>query len=453
VRPAAQSRPGDRCRQRNRQARRAGDDLNFTSYPAERLEGRFAVPNDKSLSHRALILGALASGETRIFGLLEADDVMATVTALRVFGIEVERANQGHWHIVGGEWHSPAAPVDCGNSGTSARLLMGAAAGFGLTATFTGDESLRRRPMRRVREPLQMMGARFEGGDTLPLTLHGGELRGIEHRNVPASAQVKSAILLAGLHASGTVRVIEPQPTRDHSEIMLGAFGADVTTRDGVVELGDRRRLRGARIDIWRDPSAAAFGWVAAAIVPGSAIETRGVAVNPLRIGVLGWLERMGADVTIRNPMRVSGEQITDVTVRHARLRAIEVPAEAAPAMIDEYPLLAVAAAFAEGTSIFHGLGELRVKESDRLAAIVEGLGACGAAASIDGDTLQVNGGPVEGGSVTTYGDHRIAMAFLALGLGARGPVSVDRAEMIATSFPGFVAAMRGIGARIGESG
>jgi 3-phosphoshikimate 1-carboxyvinyltransferase len=398
-----------------------------------------------------LILGALANGETRIFGLLEADDVMATVTTLRAFGIEVERTNEGNWRVVGGEWQAPEAPIDCGNSGTSVRLLMGAAAGFDLGASFTGDESLRRRPMGRVREPLEAMGARFEGGDTLPLTLHGGGLRGIEHLNVPASAQVKSAILLAGLRASGPVRVIEPEPSRDHSEIMLGAFGAEVTTRDGVVELGERRRLRGARIDIWGDPSAAAFGWVAAAIVPGSSVETRGVMVNPLRVGILDWLERIGADVTVSNRCRVSGEQVTDVIVRHARLRAVEVPASAAPAMIDEYPLLAVAAAFASGASIFHGLGELRVKESDRLAAIVEGLRACGIEASIDGDTLQVTGGSVAGGEVVTHGDHRIAMAFLVLGLGARGPVSVDRAEMIATSFPGFVAALRGIGATIEE--
>lgn len=427
--------------------------LNFTAYPAERLAGRFAVPSDKSLSHRALILGALASGETRIFGLLEADDVSATVRALQAFGIDVNATNEGNWRVVGGGWQSPDAPIDCGNSGTSARLLMGAAAGFDLTATFTGDESLRRRPMRRVREPLEAMGARFEGGDTLPLTLHGGGLRGIEHLNVPASAQVKSAILLAGLRASGPVRVIEPQPSRDHSEIMLDAFGAEVMTRDGVVELGNRRQLRGARIDIWGDPSAAAFGWVAAAIVPGSSVETRGVMVNPLRVGILKWLERMGADATMLNPSRVSGEQVTAVTVRHGRLHAVEVPANAAPAMIDEYPLLAVAAAFASGTSVFHGLGELRVKESDRLSAIAEGLQRCGVEARIDGDTLSVTGGPVAGGAVTTHGDHRIAMAFLVLGLGAQEPVSVDRAEMIATSFPGFVAAMRGIGGRIEEDG
>ena len=397
-------------------------------------------------------MGALASGETRIFGLLEADDVVATVTALQAFGIEVERTNEGYWRVVGGEWQSPSATIDCGNSGTSARLLMGAAAGFDLSATFTGDESLRRRPMRQVREPLEAMGARFEDGDALPLTLHGGRLHGIEHHNSPASAQVKSAILLAGLRASGPVRVIEPQPSRDHSEIMLGAFGAEVTTRDGVVELGDKRSLRGARIDIWGDPSAAAFGWVAAAIVPGSMVETSGVMVNPLRVGILDWLERMGADVTVLNPSRVTGEQVTDVTVRYARLNALEVPASAAPAMIDEYPLLAVAAAFASGTSLFHGLSELRVKESDRLTAIVEGLRACGVEASMEGDALHVTGGAAAGGEVTTHGDHRIAMAFLVLGLGSQEPVSVDRAEMIATSFPGFVASMEGIGARIEES-
>lgn len=377
---------------------------------------------------------------------------MATVGALRAFGIEVERTDEGYWRVVGGEWRSPSAPIDCGNSGTSARLLMGAAAGFDLSATFTGDESLLRRPMDRVREPLEAMGARFEGGETLPLTIHGGGLREIEHCNVPASAQVKSAILLAGLRASGPVRVIEPQPSRDHSEIMLGAFGAEVTTRDGVVELGDRRQLRGARIDIWGDPSAAAFGLVAAAIVPGSSVETRGVVVNPLRAGIIEWLERMGADVRASNPMRVSGEQVTDVRVRHAKLRAIEVPASAAPAMIDEYPVLAMAAAFAEGASVFHGLSELRVKESDRLSAIVAGLTSCGVAASIEGDTLRITGGAAAGGEVRTHGDHRIAMAFLVLGLGAQGPVSVDRAEMIATSFPGFVPAMEGIGARIEEA-
>ena len=376
---------------------------------------------------------------------------MATVEALKAFGVEVERVGKSGWQVIGGEWRSPAAPVDCGNSGTSARLLMGAAAGFDLTATFTGDDSLRRRPMRRVREPLEAMGARFEGGDTLPLTLHGGGLHGIEHLNSPPSAQVKSSILLAGLQAAGPVRVIEPQPSRDHSEIMLGAFGGEVATHDGVVELGDRRHLRGARIDIWGDPSAAAFGWVAAAIFPGSSVETRGVMVNPLRVGILDWLERMGADVRVSNPCRVSGEQVTDLRVRHAQLRAVEVPANAAPAMIDEYPLLAVAAAFASGTSLFHGLGELRVKESDRLAAIAEGLQICGVEARIKGDTLSVTGGLVAGGAVASHGDHRIAMAFLVLGLGAREPVTVDRAEMIATSFPGFVAAMRGIGARIEE--
>ena len=262
------------------------------------------------------------------------------------------------------------------------------------------------------------MGARFEGGDTLPLTLHGGGLRGIEHLNSPSSAQVKSAILLAGLHASGPVRVIEPQPSRDHTEIMLGAFGAEVATRDGVVELGERRRLRGARVDIWGDPSAAAFGWVAAAIAPDSSVETRGVMVNPLRVGVLDWLDKMGADLRVRNSCRVTSEQVTDVTVRHAQLRAVEVPATAAPAMIDEYPLLAVAAALASGTSVFHGLGELRTKECDRLAAMAEGLRVCGVVAEIHGDTLSATGGSVTGAVGRRPPDRH---GVLVLGLGA-GP-------------------------------
>jgi len=384
--------------------------------------------------------------------LLEADDVMVTVEALKAFGIEVERLGHGAWRVVGGDWRSPDRSIDCGNSGTSARLLIGAAAGFDLTASFTGDESLRRRPMRRVSEPLEAMGARVDGGDTLPLTLHGGGLRGIEHHNFPATAQVKSAILLAGLRAAGRIRIIEPHPSRDHSETMLREFGAEVVTGDGIVELGPDRRLSGTTLNIPGDPSSAAFGWVAAAIVPRSAITTRGVMVNPLRVGILDWLAEMGAEVELSNRRRVSGEPVADVKVRSGALRAITVPASAAPAMIDEFPLLAVAAAFATGTSIFHGLGELRVKESDRLGAIVAGLNSCQVAASSEGNSLSVTGGAVTGGVVKTHGDHRIAMAFLVVGLGAMGPVTVDRAEMIATSFPGFVAAMRAIGARIEES-
>lgn len=414
------------------------------------LHGRAAIPPDKSMSHRALILGALARGETRISGLLESTDVLATARALRAFGIEVERDAPGEWRVRGGEWRAPAAPVDCGNSGTTARLLIGAAAGFPIRAAFTGDESLCSRPMERLTAPLSKMGARFDRMDRLPLTVTGGGLTGIEYVNLPASAQVKSAILLAGLMAEGDVVVAEPAPTRHHTEIMLGRFGCDVAVDGERVSLGERRRLAATSLEIPGDPSSAAFAWTAAAIVPGSRVETPGVLVNPLRTGFLEALRRMGATVEIANRRAVSGEQVADVAVAHAPLRPIALPAEAAPTLIDELPLLAIAAAFAPGASRIDGVGELRFKESDRLAATICGLRACGVEADAEGESLVVAGGRVRGGaSVDSRGDHRIAMAFLILGLGAQEPVEVSDATMIATSFPGFAAAMRAIGARI----
>ncbi len=418
--------------------------------PGKLFRGVAQLPGDKSTSHRALILGALAEGETRIAGLLESDDVMATVRALRAFGIEIRRGED--WRVVGGEWLSPASPIDCGNSGSTARLLMGAVAGFALRATFTGDTSLRRRPMDRLIAPLKAMGARIDGQDHLPVTLHGGALHGTAHVNRLASAQVKTAVLLAGLRAEGEVEVIEPDPSRDHGEIMLGEFGCAVEFADGRVRLGQQRRLTGTTIHIGSDPSSAAFLWTAAAIVPGSAVETPGVLVNPLRIGLLDALAAMGANVSITNRRMQSGEWIGDVGVSTGSLRAIHLPATRVPAMIDEYPLVAVAAAFADGTSRFDGLAELRAKESDRLAAIVAGLVACGVAARSEGDSLIVTGGAVRGGaSIDSHGDHRIAMAMLTLGLAAERPVTVDGAEMIATSFPGFAQVMRSIGAEIDE--
>ena len=415
------------------------------------LSGVAAVPGDKSTSHRALILGALAEGETRIAGLLDADDVMATVRALRAFGNEVERVAD-IWHVSGGEWRSPERPIQCGNSGSTARLLMGAAAGFPITATFDGDASLRRRPMDRLVAPLTAMGARIDGGEQLPLTVHGGGLRGIAHVNRFASAQVKTAVLLAGLRAAGEVSVIEPAPSRDHGEILLREFGCAVDSAGGIVRLGDRRQLRGATIAIGGDPSSAAFLWTAAAIVPGSAVTTPGVIINPLRVGLLEALADMGAEVSIANRRRQSGEWVGDVRVGTAPLQAIKLSADRVPAMIDEYPLAAVAAACASGTSRFDGLAELRAKESDRLAAIVAGLAACGVAAHSEGNSLIVTGGRVAGGAdIDSKGDHRIAMAMLTLGLAAERPVTVDGAEMIATSFPGFAAAMRPIGAAIDE--
>jgi 3-phosphoshikimate 1-carboxyvinyltransferase len=424
----------------------------LTGSRSEALTGDIEVPGDKSMSHRALILGGLAKGETRISGLLEGDDVLHTAEAVRAFGAEVDHVGPGEWRVHAADWQSPAVPIDCGNSGTGARLLMGAAAAFPITATFAGDASLSSRPMERVLAPLRAMGTRTEGS-TLPVTIHGGNLRGISFVNEKASAQVKSAILFAGLRASGMVEVVEPASSRDHSENMLRAFGCDVETDRGVVRLGSRRALTGTEVVIPGDPSSAAFPIVAALIVAGSKLTIRNVMVNPLRTGLLTTLKEMGADLRFTN-RRVQGEEaIADLDVSASALTGVEVPASRAPSMIDEYPILAVAAALARGQTIMHGLAELRVKESNRLAAVVAGLRACGVDAREEGDSLIVEGlgGPPPGGAeVRADHDHRIAMSFLVLGLAARQPVSVDSAGMIATSFPDFVPLMRSIGAHIG---
>jgi 3-phosphoshikimate 1-carboxyvinyltransferase len=419
--------------------------------PSEALSGDIQVPGDKSMSHRALILGGLAEGETRIRGLLEGDDVLHTADAVRAFGAEVERVGAGEWGVRGAEWRSPTGPIDCGNSGTGARLLMGAAAGFPISATFTGDTSLSSRPMERVLAPLRAMGARTEGG-ALPVTIHGGDLHGISFVNEKASAQVKSAILLAGLKADGEVEVIEPRRSRDHSENMLRAFGCDVEVEGESIRLGVSRSLTATDIAIPGDPSSAAFPVVAALIVPGSRITIRNVMVNPLRTGLFKTLLEMGADLRFENERLEGGEAVADLNVGASSLRGVEVPAERAPSMIDEYPILGVAAAFASGTTVMHGLAELRVKESNRLAAVVAGLRACGVDAREEGDSLNVQGlgGPPHGGAeVAAHHDHRIAMSFLVMGLAAQQPVQVDSAGMIATSFPDFVGLMRSIGANI----
>ena len=414
------------------------------------LRGTAAIPGDKSCSHRALILGALAEGETRISGLLEADDISATMRAVEAFDATVWRRGD-ECRVTGAEWRSPAGPIDCGNSGTAARLLMGAAAGFDLAATFTGDASLSNRPMHRVTEPLARMGARFDGGDRLPIRLAGGGLCGIDLVNEPPSAQVKSAILLAGLRAQGPVTVREPVPTRDHSEIMLRQFGADLAIDEGVVSLGEQRSLVGCELAIAADPSSAAFALTAAAIVPGSCVEVGDLLVNPLRTGLFEALVEMGAEVELSDERIQSGENVATVRIAHGALQPIEIAAERVPAMVDEIPLIAVAAAFADGESMIHGLDSLRYKESDRLAALVAGLTACGVRATLRGDSLHVFGHRrVSGGAkVEARGDHRIAMAFLVLGLASDEPVEVDSAEMIATSFPGFIATMRALGAEI----
>ena len=423
----------------------------LTASRSDALTGAIDVPGDKSMSHRALILGALATGETRITGLLEGDDVLHTADAVRAFGAEVERVGTGEWRVRGCEWRSPAGPVDCGNSGTGARLLMGAAAGFPISVTFTGDASLSSRPMERVLGPLRSMGARTEGSK-LPVTIRGGDLHGIKFVNEKASAQVKSAILLAGLRAQGEVEVIEPRASRDHSENMLRAFGCDVDVAGERIRLGPNRNFSGTDVAIPGDPSSAAFAVVAALIVPGSRITIRNVMTNPLRTGLFETLQEMGANLHYENERVQGGERIADLTVAASQLEGVEVPASRAPSMIDEYPILGVAAAFASGRTVMHGLAELRVKESDRLAAIVAGLQGCGVDAREEGDSIIVEGTgtpPRGGADVRAHHDHRIAMSFLVMGLASEQPVSVDSADMIATSFPNFVALMRSLGAAI----
>jgi 3-phosphoshikimate 1-carboxyvinyltransferase len=428
------------------------------------LKGVVRAPGDKSISHRALILGALAHGVTEIEGLLEGDDVKRTAAAMAAFGASVERLGDGRWRIEGqGGFSEPADVVDCGNAGTGVRLVMGAAAGFELCATFTGDASLRGRPMNRVLKPLGEMGATWlcKAGGRLPLTLKGGGLRRIAYRLPEPSAQVKSAVLLAGLHADGGAEVIEPEPTRDHTERMLRAFGAEVeVTEDGGgrrIVLPGGQRLAGTHVRVPGDPSSAAFPLVAALVTPGSEVTVEGVLLNALRIGLLDTLGEMGADLSVTNLREEGGETVADVTARYSELSGVEVPPERAPSMIDEYPILAVAAAFAKGPTVMRGIGEMRVKESDRIALMAAGLAACGLGVEEAPETLTVvgsvraNHGVAGGARVTTHGDHRIAMSHLVMGLASAEPVSVDEPGMIATSFPGFVDLMRSLGAEIAQ--
>jgi 3-phosphoshikimate 1-carboxyvinyltransferase len=423
------------------------------------LKGRLRVPGDKSISHRALIFGALAVGETRISGLLEGEDVLNTGRAMRALGARVERVGGGDWRVQGvgvTGFAEPAAPLDFGNSGTGCRLVMGAVAGCPITATFDGDASLRKRPMRRVLDPLQQMGARIvdaaEGG-RLPVMLRGAaDAVPITYQTPVPSAQVKSAVLLAGLGAPGRTTVIEREATRDHTERLLAHFGAVVRTEpEGAhgrrITLAGQPELMPAPVVVPADPSSAAFPLVAALIVPGSEVILDAVMTNPLRTGLLTTLREMGAaiePIAVRN----DGEEVADLRIRACALRGVDVPAERAPAMIDEYPILAVAAAFAEGTTRMRGLKELRVKESDRLAATAGMLRANGVAVEIEGDDLIVEGrGRAPGGGlVATHMDHRIAMSALVMGLGSDKPIAVDDAGFIATSFPGFVDMMRGMG-------
>ena len=425
------------------------------------LRGRVRAPGDKSISHRALIFGALAEGLTEVEGLLEGEDVLRSAAAMRAFGAKVEALGAGCWRVLGrGGFSEPDDVIDCGNAGTGVRLILGAAAGFDLSATFTGDASLRGRPMSRVMKPLSEMGARFlhRSGGRLPLTLRGGSLKRIEYILPEPSAQVKSAVLLAGLHAAGGAVVIEPEPTRDHTERMLRGFGAEVIVEDlpegRRITLPGGQGLTGTRIRVPGDPSSAAFPLVAALITPGSEVTVEGVLLNPLRTGLLTTLREMGADLSVSAVRDEGGEPVGDITARHSALRGVDVPADRAPSMIDEYPILAVAAAFAEGVTRMRGIGEMRVKESDRIALMAAGLAACGLAVEEEPEGLIVTGAgtnrsPVGGAAVTTRGDHRIAMSHLVLGLASDAAVRVDEPGMIATSFPGFVDMMGGLGADI----
>ncbi|MBV9860912.1 MAG: 3-phosphoshikimate 1-carboxyvinyltransferase [Alphaproteobacteria bacterium] len=429
------------------------------------LRGRVRSPGDKSISHRALMLGALAVGRTEIAGLLEGEDVIATAAALRALGAHIARGSDGRWIVDGvgiGGLSEPEQLLDLGNSGTSARLLLGILATHRLTAFVTGDASLRRRPMARVIEPLTRFGAQFvaRAGGRLPLAVTGAaDPVPIAYRLPVPSAQVKSAVLLAGLNTPGATSVIEPSPTRDHTERMLAHFGASVASEP--VEAGGQLitvegfpELAAAPIVVPGDPSSAAFPLVAALLVPGSEVIVEGVGLNPLRAGLIDSLREMGADIAALGEREAGGEPIADLQVRAGALHGADIPAERAPTMIDEYPILAVAAACARGRTVMRGLAELRVKESDRLTGIAEGLARCGVKVAIEGDTLIVegDGGPPPGGAlIETRLDHRIAMAFLVLGLAARQPVRIDDAGPIATSFPDFLALMNRLGAGLAE--
>jgi 3-phosphoshikimate 1-carboxyvinyltransferase len=425
------------------------------------LIGAVRVPGDKSISHRALILGALAVGPTRISGLLEGEDVLNTAKAMRALGARVERTGDFAWlvHGVGvAGFAQPQAPLDFGNSGTGCRLVMGAVAGCPITAVFDGDASLRSRPMRRVLDPLELMGARVGScgqGGRLPLTLEGArDPLPILYRTPVASAQIKSAVLLAGLAAPGVTTVIETEASRDHTELMLKHFGADiVSTREGShgrrIALTGEAELHGASVVVPADPSSAAFPIVAALIVEGSDLVLSDVMTNPLRTGLLTTLREMGASIEESGVRGDAGEPMAQLRVRASKLRGVEVPPERAPSMIDEYLVLAVAASFAEGTTIMRGLQELRVKESDRLEATAAMLRVNGVKVEVSGDDLIVEGrGHVPGqGLVATHMDHRIAMSALVMGLAADKPVRVDDTAFIATSFPDFIPMMRSLGA------
>ncbi len=436
----------------------------LNSGTATTLTGDIRVPGDKSISHRALMIGAMAIGETTIRGLLEGEDVLRTAGALRAMGVGIAADGESSlWRVHGvgvGGLAEPAEVLDLGNSGTAARLLIGLLAGHPITAQLTGDASLCSRPMARVAEPVERMGAQVltRSGGRMPLTVIGAQAPiPIVYRPSVPSAQVKSAVLLAGLNTPGETTVIEAIPSRDHTELMLQHFGAPISVEDDgdagcAITLAGQCELTGREVIVPGDASSAAFPGVAALIAEGSDVTVRHVGLNPLRAGLFHTLEEMGADISFANHDAHAGEPVADITFRSSRLHGVEVPAERAPSMIDEYPILAVAAAAAHGPTHMRGLAELRVKESDRLGAIADGLARCGVRVSEQGDSLVIDGAggaPAGGATVASHADHRIAMAFLVLGLAAQAPVVVDDGSAIGTSFPGFAELMNGLGAEI----
>ncbi|WP_164661833.1 3-phosphoshikimate 1-carboxyvinyltransferase [Tropicibacter sp. Alg240-R139] len=441
-----------------------GTPIPMTSTPCGPLSGVAEVPGDKSISHRSLILGAMAVGETRITGLLEGEDVLDTAKAMRAFGAEVTKHDDGSWSVHGvgvGGFAEPENVIDCGNSGTGVRLIMGAMASCPITATFTGDASLNGRPMARVTDPLALFGTQTVGrkGGRLPMTIVGAADPVPVRYVVPVpSAQVKSAVLLAGLNAPGKTVVIEQEATRDHSERMLAGFGAEITTEETdegrVITLTGRPELKPLVIAVPRDPSSAAFPVCAALLAPGSDVLVPGIGLNPTRAGLFTTLREMGADLTYENEREEGGEPVADLRARYSpNMQGIEVPPERAASMIDEYPVLSVVAANATGTTMMAGVKELRVKESDRIDAMARGLRANGVTVDEGDDWWSVTGlgiGKVPGGGTCeSFLDHRIAMSFMVLGMGAKTPVSVDDGGPIATSFPIFEPLMAGLGANV----
>lgn len=430
----------------------------LSSSAAKALSGRIRVPGDKSISHRAVMFASLAEGTTRIEGLLEGEDVLSTAAAMRAMGASVEKRG-AQWVVtgVGGKGLTqPAQTLDLGNSGTSARLIAGIISGYPIQATLTGDNSLRKRPMKRVIDPLSQMGAKFdsEDGGCMPLVVHGGSLRGFHYDMPVASAQVKSAILLAGLRAHGVTSVSEPKPSRDHTERMLSAFGGVCNVYHDRIAVDGEQTLTAPAdtVIVPGDPSSAAFPIVAALLAPGSDITVENVGLNPTRTGLITTLLEMGADIKIGNERKIGGEKVGDLRVRHSQLKGVTIPEDRVPSMVDEFPILFVAASFASGDTYASGLEELRVKESDRLKTMAEHLAACGVELEEGPASLRISGTgqpPKGGASVATHLDHRIAMSFLVMGMAAQNAVSIDDGAAIATSFPSFVTMMNGLGAAI----